>query len=482
MKKGFMIAISIILLSAAFMSNVEAASTASISGPVTVRAGDTITVTVRIGGTGILAASGFVKYDSSKLTYVSIAQKISSQWMLDYDNTTGKFLAYDDKQTAPVNAMTDLFTLTFTVKDLQVGTNVEIELDRLEYSDGVSDSYPANVKYSVNIAPPRSTNNYLSSLTVSNATISPSFSRNTTSYTASVPYSVNKLNIGYTTEDSAATVSINNPNLVVGTNTVTIAVTSESGAKRTYTITVTRAQDPNYQASSDARLSEITLSTGTLSPSFKPDTTDYIVYVPYETTKITVGGKPYDSKGQSVTQKTYDLEVGENVITVSGVAENGNKKDYILHIIRMPEFGGHIPDLDPEEETPKTAIEGEVKITGKSAVGETLTANLTVTPEDATVIYTWYSGEEVLGQGMTYNVSKDDIDRIIIVKVTGYGDFEGELISEGFEIKEVYTGITPTPVVVRVNEKPDPLAIALAVVIGLTVGCGAGILIKKRSI
>ncbi len=130
MKKTFTlyIIISIIILSAVGIN--AAGPAATLNGPVTVRSGDTITVTLKIDGSGIIGANGEVKYDSNKLTLTDTAQKIASPWVVEFNNTTGtvKFLAYDNAQTAPVNSTKDLFTMTFKVKDLSVGTYAEIVL------------------------------------------------------------------------------------------------------------------------------------------------------------------------------------------------------------------------------------------------------------------------------------------------------------------------------------------------------------------
>ena len=89
----------------------------------------------------------------------------------------------------------------------------------------------------------------LSSLSVSGATLDPAFSPSVTSYTATVPFSTNSVDVSATTSDSNASFTINGSNsspatipLAVGDNTVSIRVTTEGGSTTdTYTIVVTRA-------------------------------------------------------------------------------------------------------------------------------------------------------------------------------------------------------------------------------------------------
>ena len=61
--------------------------------------------------------------------------------------------------------------------------------------------------------------------------------------------------------------------LAVGSSTVTVQVTAQDGTTQSYTVAVTRA------ASSDATLSALTLSQGSLSPSFASGTLAYTALV-----------------------------------------------------------------------------------------------------------------------------------------------------------------------------------------------------------
>ncbi len=99
-------------------------------------------------------------------------------------------------------------------------------------------------------AMPRSGNADLSGLSIPFATLDPSFSAATYSYTASVPNSVGKIIVTPTAADSNATVTVNGSsapsavNLEVGANTINILVTAEDGISyEVYTVTVTRTSD-----------------------------------------------------------------------------------------------------------------------------------------------------------------------------------------------------------------------------------------------
>ena len=345
-----------------------AAPTASITGPSTVRAGDTITLKVNMNGTELQAVQGEITYNSSQLSYSSNAG-ILAGWAIDIDGATaGKvtFLGIDDKLAAPINSNKQLFTLTFTVKSsVATGANIRITAGKLSASDGENDLEPANAVYSVNAAAPLSVNVFLSAMTVSNATISPAFSKDTVSFTATVPFSTSRLEVSATAEDSKAKVAISGQNLAVGANTVSVVVTAENGSKKTYSIKVTREQDPNYQAGSNANLKSITPSIGILSPVFDPAKTLYNVYLPFEITSFNATGEASDAKATGVESEAIELTVGENEFIITGIAEDGTKKDYKIIVTRMPAQGEEMPDPTPTTAPP---TEGAVSGAGSEAV------------------------------------------------------------------------------------------------------------------
>ena len=96
MKKHISIFILIaMLLVAVLPMNVFAASaSASLTGPGTVRAGDTITVSFNLNGSGIYGVSGTLSYDSNQVTLSKTTQKIASPWAVEFNGNS--FVAYDN--------------------------------------------------------------------------------------------------------------------------------------------------------------------------------------------------------------------------------------------------------------------------------------------------------------------------------------------------------------------------------------------------
>ena len=357
MKRITSLVIVLLLCVSLFAATASAASaSATLTGPGTVRAGDTITLTFNLNGSGIFGASGTLSYDSSQLTLTGTSQKIGNGWAVEFNGNN--FVAYDNNLASPINGSTTLFTATFKVGNVAAGTAINVSYTGVAASDGTADANIGTVTYSATIAAPMSTDNNLKSLTVSNATISPAFSAGTTNYTAEVPFEVSKLNVSATANDSKAKVSVNSPNLTPnGTTKVTVTVTAENGSKKTYTISVKRAQDPNYTASSNNDLSGITVDGFLLSPVFSAENTKYMIWLPYETETVTVKGTAADSKASVTVEGGSELKAGQdNEIKVICTAENGTAKTYTVIAKRAAAHDGSTEPTEPATEPTEPSV------------------------------------------------------------------------------------------------------------------------------
>ena len=349
-----------------------ASASANLTGPATVRAGDTITLNFNFIGSGIYGVEGMLSYDSSQVTFLGTSQKIASPWKVEFNGN--KFAAYDDSVENPINGSKTLFTVTFKVKSVAPGTNIKISYTGVAATDGSADINVGTISYTKVVAEPLSAENKLESLTVSNATISPAFSANTTSYTTSVPFSVSKLDVKAKAADSKAKVSVNSPNLKAGgTTKVTVTVTAESGAKKTYTISVKRESDPNYQASGNNQLSNISVDGFLLSPKFDTNTYQYVVWAPYETTSVKVNGTASDKKASVEVVGGDNLAAGQdNTVKVICTAENGDKKEYTVIVKRAAGHDGSVdeaPKQDTSTDTTNTPPQTKTNITLVIIVG-----------------------------------------------------------------------------------------------------------------
>lgn len=340
MKKLISIVIAVLLCVCLLGVHASAANTAELAGPKTVRAGDTITLTFKMNGSGLFGAEMDVPtFDKSQLELVKKEKKIGGDWKVEFSDS--RIVIYDDQMSTPVNKSTAIFSYTFKVKNLAVGTKITVSVKNVTLSDGKKDSPVGTVSYSATIAQPLSRDNALKSLTVGNATISPAFNPDTTSYTAQVPFEVSKLEVSAVANDAKAKVSVNSPTLRPnGTTDVTVTVTAENGSAKVYTISVKRAQDPNYVPGSNNDLAGITVEGFLLSPVFSADKTEYVVWLPYETESVKVSGTAADPLASVRVEGGDSLTVGaDNAIKVICVAEDGKEKVYTVVAKRAAAHG-----------------------------------------------------------------------------------------------------------------------------------------------
>lgn len=219
-----------------------------------------------------------------------------------------------------------------TAVPLSVGVNTITVV--ITASDGVSTS-----TYTVTVTRAPSAVSTLSSLGLSAGTLSPSFSSGTTSYSASVANGVTSVTLTPTASEPNAVITVNGSgvtsggpsgplSLLVGANVLTVAVTAQDGVTTsTYTVTVTRAP------SAVSTLSNLSLSSGTLSPTFASGTTSYATTVPNAVTAITVTPTVTDANAtvtvngaavvSGAASASIPLSPGANTITLVATAQDG---------------------------------------------------------------------------------------------------------------------------------------------------------------
>lgn len=107
--------------------------------------------------------------------------------------------------------------------------------------------------------------------------------------------------------------------------------TPEPNTPQTQAPTTTpKTEEPTVKKSSNANLSALTISTGTLSPEFDPATTDYSVSLAKDITSISVNASVADTKATVSGTGEISLKAGTNEIAISVTAEDGTVKKYVI--------------------------------------------------------------------------------------------------------------------------------------------------------
>lgn len=186
----------------------------------------------------------------------------------------------------------------------------------------------------------------LASLNIDGVALSPAFSADVTEYSANVEYRVSTLSLSYTTSNEFALVTVSGNELSVGENTLTLTVTAEKGNTKVFTVKVTRANDPNYIENSDAMLESVVPSHGVLTPVFNSHCTEYLLYVENSAESVSFVCTPRNDRIESIsTDEEHALEHDRTEIILFCVAENGDRAEYKITVVRLPKYEGEIPEF-----------------------------------------------------------------------------------------------------------------------------------------
>lgn len=164
------------------------------------------------------------------------------------------------------------------------------------------------------------------------------FNKNQLDYALEVENSVDKLNIKAVPTNSNYNVEISgNDNLLIGENIIKIIV-SNNNEQKIYTIKVNKLQDPNKVYNNDNYLNDIIPSIGILSPKFDKDILNYVIYLPYEETKISFDSQPSAQTSNAEIDGPSELSVGDNKYTIKVRAESGDIREYTIIVKRANIF------------------------------------------------------------------------------------------------------------------------------------------------
>lgn len=377
MKKIGKIVTGILAIVLVFLCNntIVYGASANMSGPQTVRSGDTISITLNVSDPGKYGVQGVLGYDANQLNLMSITTGLAG-WKVE--TNAGNVIVYDDAMSTALGESNVVATFTFRVK-ATVATDEEISIvySGVTTTDGNNENALGTVTYNVKVAAPLSGNANLSALTVGGHNLTPAFNTDTTTYNiGEVDYSVSNLTVNATKSDAGATVTVTGTALKVGNNTVTVTVKAANGTTKVYRINVTRKQDPNYKAANNANLSKLDVNSGILSPKFSADVTEYVVYLPYENIgkgfKLT--GAAQDAKAQGVSGGSLEaLAEGNNKVSLVCKAEDGTEKTYNVTVVIMPKYEGKVPNVEgvePETEPQEPTVSDDEKPTQNDVENE----------------------------------------------------------------------------------------------------------------
>lgn len=200
-------------------------------------------------------------------------------------------------------------------------STIKLQKVSIAYEDGgiSKDMDISDVVKNIHI---KSSNSYLSSLSISGASID--FKSNITEYSIdSLDQSV--ITISATSSDASSTITgdLGEQKLEYGKNTFKVTVTSEDGNNTTYTINI-------YRPSSNSSLDSLSVEGTNIE--FNSEKLNYDLIINSDKINITATTSSSTSKVEGTGEKK--LEYGKNEFKIIVTAENGSKRTYILNITR----------------------------------------------------------------------------------------------------------------------------------------------------
>lgn len=339
------------------VSEVNAASYSITASQSTVTVGTTVTLTASVN-----AGSWNLKITGNGI----------SQPLLGETTTTSNTSASASASFTPTEPGTYTFYLTGDVTDYEtevtetgisksvtitVNPAPEQEPDEEQPSESENQNQNDNVPNESNVPTEtpstptptvtKSSNNYLSRITIGTGTLSPEFYRETFEYTVEFDDTVNlydlkEIEISATAEDNRATVEgAGTIQLNDGENNITLTVTAENGTARTYTIKVVKPMPVEQSA---LRLQTLVLNGintngeyQTINIEFDPETFDYDITVPNEITAISIN--PTTENEDIIIEATggESLNEGDNriIIILTSPSDETIKTTYTINVERQ---------------------------------------------------------------------------------------------------------------------------------------------------
>ena len=353
------------------------------------------------------------KFDPDTLTYyVEVPNEITSfNFHHALSNPTGKDLAIpeDDDSTVAITGNSAFNENSISTVNITVNN---------------TNASPATTVYKIevyrSIAPPAGKPNAdkLSNLYIKGYTITPSFAPTTLFYQREVATDVDKVTVGAFTDYADSTVSINGEvksgtggekeiNLDYGKNYVYVKVVASNGARRTYTIEITRKDTANF-------LTELTANTGdwTLTPteSLLKTKFDYELTLPNGVTEVKLKGNWSEGATVDNLDKAYttvNVPPASNLLyTITVTSASGEINTYTV-TIHGAVSGETDIDLDTDKGKPTYLGNNKYELIVKD---DASTITLDVKPKDAGAkvtmqpFYALQYGETVI----TFTVTSSD--------------------------------------------------------------------------
>ena len=281
-----------------------------------------------------------------------------------------------------------------------------------------------------------------------------SFSANVLNYTADVENSITNVKIEAGVRGGATVTGNREYDLNVGKNTILLTVTKPDSTQKTYTLIITRAQNPDNITD----ISEFNMQTFygarekiETSPKFSPDVTDYNAKVKNEIDTIEINciisSEPFS--------KSYKLKTGSNVIVITAKSKNGLTKNYTINVYREKSSDNKLTEL---------SVNGTKVNQEKNG---NFSQNVSYDVEKAEIFYTYNSTAKVSITGPEKLQVGSNKFTITVTAENGQSKLYNLVVNRGkpsvkldsLQINEYVCGVDNDPYILDVNNSTNTVKI-----------------------
>lgn len=284
----------------------------------------------------------------------------------DFD--TGKIDIYT-KSGDTIKGSFTVGVMKIKVKNNIVNTNENVSLTDIEFTKDAKEYVVSNA--SCNIRVPNNVN-LLSSLNVNGATFL--FDENTTTYDLIVDSESTTINVIKKDDKSIVTGDTGSKKLKYGVNKFTVTVAAEDGSKRNYILNITRPDNRNKENNL------LSFEFIDYDIKFNKNTTIYNLTVDNDINKIVFSSSCsanslcinsstisfsektnnkviFNNSNYNINEFNSNLNVGNNILKIVVIAENGEEKIYSFNINRKNRKGNLIDEeIDTNSQTGDSSI------------------------------------------------------------------------------------------------------------------------------
>lgn len=225
-----------------------------------------------------------------------------------------------------------LVTLTFTA--ISVGSGSGSVIGQISKVNDIYDF--EELGFDIQVIRNISSNNDLASLNSNVGTFDRDFDKDTISYVLTVPYDTKSVILSGSAFDVYASVDgLIEYEFVDDEKTVSVVVTAEDGSTKIYTVKIVRDAKPvvnsiSYVYSSNNYLKELTIDGYDID--FDKDVNEYTIKVDSDVKFLDIKAVAEDSRARVEITGNENFKTGNNIVTITVTAENGDVNVYELTI------------------------------------------------------------------------------------------------------------------------------------------------------